>query len=510
MASHRKHVDRRVVPRFHSLASALRQGEGSALSAASERPLLARSGSLATLSQDWSAHGGLAFAGDLVSGALVLGDSEIAVDAARMLLEHSASPLARHVAARLLNAEGASPDDDGSLALEQLRFRVRELKLDARNDPRSAIAQAELARHYAALGQRSHAATAMHRALLLAPTNRYILRSAVRLQLHLADPERAHRLLLDAPQLGVDPWLVAAEIAVASSTGRRSRLIKYGRRMLDSRRFDALTLSELASAVGTEALNAGSAKEARRRFADSLNRPTENAVAQAAWASTKDARIMVDDATVDEASAYEARANLASEAGHEEDAIASTWAWLRDEPFSALPAVFGSHQASLARKYDEALEFADFGILANPDEFLLRNNAAFASASLDRVAEAEDYLTSLNESALTEDDRVILTATRGLVAFRSGRLAEARERYGSVVKDAKDSSVRAVAATVWAREEARLDPVVAEQLVGIADRLVDEALRDSGTHSDTVAAWRDHLRAELEVTRPHRAAGRTS
>ena len=118
-----------------------------------------------------------------------------------------------------------------------------------------------------------------------APSNRFILRSAVRLYVHLDEPDTAHRVLSDSASTPVDPWLVAAEIAVCTLLGRRSRLIKRGRDMLISGHHSTRDTAELASALGTIELEADASKRARRLFGSSLDDPTDNAVAQAVWAT---------------------------------------------------------------------------------------------------------------------------------------------------------------------------------------------------------------------------------
>src|SRR5262249_14991627 len=156
---------------------------------------------------------------------------------------------------------------------------------DLRTAPRTPLFWTELARWYASLGQRDPADHAMRVALELSPSHRFVPRSAARLSLHLDDPERAHSLLRRAERTQTDPWLLAAEIAIAPLAGERSRWMKHGRRVVESQRFHPTAVSELASALATEAFMAGSGRDARRLFECSLELPTENAVAQAAWAA---------------------------------------------------------------------------------------------------------------------------------------------------------------------------------------------------------------------------------
>ena len=145
--------------------------------------------------------------------------------------------------------------------------------------PRNPILWTNLARLYTSLGVQDKATRAMRVALSLAPENRFILRAASRLCLHQGEPEEAHQILLRAPNLTADPWLLAAEIATASARGKTSRLVKTGRNLLESPRHSPFDLSELASALGTLEIMEGNRRAAHRLITVSLGKPTENSIA---------------------------------------------------------------------------------------------------------------------------------------------------------------------------------------------------------------------------------------
>jgi tetratricopeptide (TPR) repeat protein len=498
MTTRKKEGDRKVVPRFHALAAATRQGEtASALKNGNVVYGLdpaARAEALATLKVDWAEHHSSAFAADLVAAALVAGDVEAGKDAAQFLLGEARHSLDRQLARRLLGEDIFANDEDFDPSeRESVYERLRALKTSVRADPRTALLWAELARGYVALGQREQADHAMRVALGLLPDHRFLLRSAARLSLHLDDPERAHRLLQVAPATPHDPWLVAAEIAVAPLAGRQSRLIKHGRRLIASDRFHPGSLSELSSALATEAFAAGRSRDARKLFEQSLDRPTENAVAQAAWASRKGAHVEIGEDLLEVEGSFEARAQALSQIGDVEGTLKNIWAWLRTEPFAAVPAVFGSHEAALARNYDEAIRFASFGLVANPEEFLLRNNLAFALASIGRVREAQDQVQLIREAVLTSEERLTLQATRGLIAFRAGDVVHGRELYEQTIADAQDVTQKALAMIMLAREE-----IVAHTPLGVVTRLAAEQVVASAkdapsARADKLSAWLDHL-----------------
>lgn len=501
MTVQRKEVDRKVVPRWHSLAAATRQRELAALNV-TPSPLLpedelAREAALLDRTLDWTGHRTAAFAADLVSASLVLGPSEEAREAARFLVAADTPSLGRVLAQRLLGEHHPSfTEDFDPLEQDPAWARIRVLKRSVHRDPRTALLWAELARRYASLGQREKAHHAMSIALAIAPTNRFLLRSGARLDLHLDDPERAHRLLARSSSTPSDPWLVAAEIAVAPLAGRQSRLIKHGKRLVQSGNFSPVAVSELASALGTEALAAGSTRRARRLFSTSLDDPTENAVAQAEWASRQSTGIEFDERFLEIEDSFEARARVSADEGDYDVAIQNAWSWLREQPFSDAPAIFGSHLAALARRYGESVRFARAGLVANPDEFLLRNNLVFALASAGDIEEADRELTLVNSTNLTEEHRLVQSATKGLVAFRRGDAAGGRQLYMETIERSKDPVLRAVAAIILAREEILARTPVASD----ARRAAEEFAEGAGAvrFPDDVPAWLAHLRASVE------------
>ena len=502
MTAQRRDVDRKIVPRLHGLLAAAKQGEtastrvGRTATSPATAPL-ARA-VLGKLRREWEEHRSPAFAADFVAAALVLGELDPAREAARFLLASSPSPLGGHVAQRLLG-EASSESDVAADPLdeESVRVEIRTLKKGVRRDPRTALLWAELSRRYAALGQKEKAASAMSIALMLAPHNRFLLRSGARLHLHLRQPDKAHSLLATDASTRSDPWLVAAEIATAPLAGRRSRLMKHGRRLLDSGQFHPNALSELASALATEAFAAGSERDARRLFRASLDKPTENAVAQAGWAAGRGARVDVDQQLLDDTEdSYEARAQFSAKADDSDGAISNAWEWLRVEAFAANPAIFGSYEASLARRYDEAIRFAALGLIANPSNFLLRNNLAFALASSDQVDAAIANLDEVVDARLTDEERQILIATRGLVAFRTGNYGEGRALYRKTIEQSKDPAFRAIAALMLLREEIRAATPAGGAARQLAVRLVDAARHIPSAQAERIPMWIVHINAE--------------
>lgn len=499
MTAQQKQVDRKVVPRWHSLSAAARQGEFTSLRERQTEPTFpseVRDQSLRHRIRDWEHHRSPAFAADLVAAALVLGSSDEALEAARYLAEADSAPLGRKLARRLLGEEVGAlfrGDDIDAFDSDEARLRIQEVKKALVLDPRTALLWGELARWYAAIGQKPKASESMGIALALTPDDRFLLRSAARLDLHLDDPERAHRLLTRSELTRFDPWLAAAEVAIAPLAGKRSRFMRQARKLLASGQFRPIAVSELASALATEELGSGSLRNARRLFRASLDHPTENAVAQAEWASRRGGGFEFDQEFLNVEDSYEARAQFFAQRGDVDRALQSTWGWLREQPFASVPAIFGSYEAAIVRRYEDSIRFAKAGLVANPSEFLLRNNLVFALASSERLDEAGEHLALIDPTRLDEEQRVVFEATTGLLAFRRGDAETGRRFYAEAINRAQDPAQRAIAAILWAREEI----VARTPNVGVArreaKRFAELARQSNSAREERIPLWLDHI-----------------
>ncbi|HEY2201604.1 MAG TPA: hypothetical protein VGH56_06930, partial [Solirubrobacteraceae bacterium] len=342
---------------------------------------------------------------------------------------------------------------------ERIRDNVQRLRQAINADPRDALAWVEQARMYTLVGQRRPAERAMTRALALAPNHRFLLRAATRLWIHLGDPQQAQAVLLSSPRTTGDPWLMASEIAVGSFAGRSSPLIRTARKLLADRAWSDRDLTELAGALGTVELEAGKSTRARDLFRASLTDPNENSLAQAEWAapSVSGVRSFLGRAREQTPRSFEAHSRAAAAAADHTTAVREAWSWLLDQPFSSDPASFGSYHAALTRDFQRSLEFARRGLQANPGMPLLLNNAAFALAQANKPAEAAAYIDQVKHfEELGAEQRAMIFATKGLIAFRAGRPDVGRELYLVAIATAEIPSTRALASLMFATELTRL------------------------------------------------------
>ncbi len=314
-----------------------------------------------------------------------------------------------------------------------------------------------MARQYTVLGLKKKARQAMRVAVQFGSENRFILRSAARFYVHQDDPERAHFLLQRARSTKNDPWLLAAEIAIAEASSRKSSNIKRAFQLLDDRNYSEFETAELASAIATLEMSNSNGKAARRLFRRSLISPTENTVAQAEWAS----RQMLTNFEVELKSApprvYEARAWDLYLNEDWENAFGQSMKWLYDQPFSVHPVLFCGFLAStVLEKYDLSARILQFGLIANPKNNAVLNNLAFALASANHVEEARAVFVQIDKAALDESWKITVTATEGLLRYREGFRDEGKVLYDRAIEASRSNQYRTLrgrAAIFRAREE---------------------------------------------------------
>jgi Tfp pilus assembly protein PilF len=360
---------------------------------------------------------------------------ERAHDAAKFILDlgdqapTSASALARAVL-------GLRTPEASGLVLqsrETQQAAIGRLKAKLREAPRNPALWVDLARAYTLRGQGDPAVRAIRTALALAPGNRFVLRSAARFFLHAKDAEQAHEILRAAETTRHDPWLLAAEIAVASVADRTPRFVKEGVRELAREAEAPLHTSELASALGTLELTAGQTRRARKLFRRALTLPTDNALAQAQWAG-----LVLTPEDFQTPRSFEARAQDLRVKGEWEHALAEASDWVHDEPFSRKAAAFASYLASVPlERYDDCIELAKFGLVATPREPILLNNLTFALASSGRLEEAERAFALIPSDAFDSNVGPTLFATRGLLFYRRGNLEQGRLNYERAIEEAR-------------------------------------------------------------------------
>lgn len=477
---------RRLVPRWRSFASTVASGELARPEAKTSAPKHTITPALIDLEKIHLPEK-LFAAAEIVESAIVSGSEHLAVDAARFILSNEThpTPLLQKQAAKILLRAGMG-NEVPAIFLDTSLENAPKYRRRCLLNPRDALSWVELALHQTVNGHGKAAEHSMRIALNLSPNDRHVLRSASRLLLHREKREEAHSLIARNEATPYDPWLLAAETALASVVDLRSRHFKSSMRMLGSGA-NPRQLTELAGAVGTTELIDGSRKKAKRLFVQSMFDPTANSLAQGEWAAPRLGVELVSlDALRNVADSYEAQAFHLYRESRLEDVPALCEQWASIDPYSIRPFEFGVGAAGQSGDFQTAVDLAKRGLARRPDSFLLLSGRAFASASMDQIEEAK---SALNRSAsLTRDgnDKCLLDANRGLIAFREGRIDEGRYYYEKAISgfhQRKQHSLSSTARLYYAREALRLS---LDDAKIIAEAAVEDARRNLGIENSRI------------------------
>lgn len=468
--------DRNVIPRWRDFHNTAGLGE---LDSTPQIPRGVAEGDLTELVAEWQRYRTISFAGDLISSAIVGCNPGVAREAAEFIVtsEGHISPGLKALAERIVHGRSA-------LTLEQiepLRLTtdlarapspaISFLRRRLIAYPNDAILWMDLALLYAIRGVNDKAERAVRVAMNLAPSNRFVLRSAARFFIHRNRSDIAHELLLRSPALKVDPWLMSAEIAVAMSARRSPSSVFSGASTLSSGNFAKRELSELSSALGTLELRFGSSRKARKLVRQSLEAPNDNSLAQAEWISRRLSGVDVDMSNMGQQipRPYEAQTFESFQKKDWASAIGFALQWLKDQPFSTRPAHFAAYIAStIEEKFALAEQISLFGLMGNPQDPGLRVNLAYGLAKTNRLEEAETELARVSVVDAEEWVDVAIDANHGLLAFRRGVPDVGRDWYGKAVLKAsrlKDMTVKFTALWNWTLEEIGVPDSWAERLL---------------------------------------------
>lgn len=440
--------ERHIIPRWRHSNLTIMSGETNSLAPHPTKDWLDDLSELKASITVWEKGPLLSQALELITTALLYNRPEAGINAIRYVLDNTEERcLANKLAYRLFSLlEDYTLDNTYELDLEdeptKAKRTIKRLRNDLRSNPRNPLGWMDLAHAQASLGQPDKAEKSMRIALASGTPNRIILRSASRLYVHQNEPDRGHQLLYKSETVKHDPWLLAAEVATASMAKHVSRLTRHAKRMIKDDSINHFHKTELAGALATLELEAGQYKAAKKLFRMSLIRPTENSVAQAKWAATLHlGEIEALHSHLDIERGYEARAYHANSQGDWEASVAEAWNWLKDEPYSPLPAIYGSYIASVGSlDFSEAKRIAQAGLKANPNDPFIRNNLVFALVNMEQLDEAEREFKRIKVQQNDPSIQLILLATEGLINYRKGNTDQGRFLYQKSMDKARQNN----------------------------------------------------------------------
>lgn len=504
MRSSKEDIRRNVVPNWRDYTQTSKLGEfGSDLTSPHQVELFP----IDNYVSSWLSNKSIPFAGDLISAAILNGQSNNpnAVDAARFVLSHQDEATnaligaAKSIVANpqeVTSVEKQTVTDklQGILSQkESLQNNIRLLKQSREYCCYNPIAYCELARCYVNLGQDEKAEDMMDIAIHLAPEHRYICRSAARLYLHIGKPDKARYVIANNPWIKSDPWLMASEIAINNLMGRSSRFIKKGVELINSQNYSPFSISELSSEIGSIEMENGNKKQCRALFKTALIRPNDNSLAQAKWLQSeyRDLSFQFDDYSYLN-SAFEADAMSAYLIDDYNSALTVAIDWIDDMPFTRRPIQFAADMAYIFLKdYRTAIEVLKIGLKANPTDARLLNNLAYAYALNGDTVEAERLLSEVKHwpaSAIDADVKVCLIATAGLNEYRKQNFEKGRQLYQLAMTIAEDKfadkKLLQNAILNYAREEVRANDCFDRGIIELVERIPSDTKEKSQLKKD--------------------------
>ena len=332
--------------------------------------------------QAWRSDPCIATAEEIAAAGVLLGrsqDPEIQ-RAAFLLAKDETALAATRAMVRRIQGKEPEPAEPGIEDRQRIYRVLAERKRQLRLSPRNGLLLADTARLYLMLGQPRKAIDMMTAAGKVLPGNRYVMRAGTRLFLHLGKADDAYRFALRQVVRG-DPWQLAAMLVAADVAKKTNDEFRLARRMLQDESLPNFDLGELAATIGTFEMVKGQNKQARDWFKQSLRAPTENVVAQAEWAHSKDISIDVPSQYLDDPSAHEANAWSAYREQRWSESLAHIDAWHLQEPFDVRPPMQASFLAiCVTGEYERGIRIAEEGLAANPNNSSLLNNIAVARA----------------------------------------------------------------------------------------------------------------------------------
>ncbi|PYB80264.1 hypothetical protein DMX11_04985 [Pseudomonas sp. LB-090624] len=510
MSFSKEESDRKVIPLWDSSKLASSLAENSAIRSTNHQTTDVSESE--RLMEEFSRSSAVGTAIELLNSAKLENNRKGELLASRRIIEDGCLPASVISMARITLEEEQAP-----LEATDPKDRIKAIRKSLIDSPKNTLAWVDLAREYISLGQGEPAERAMIVALGLAPNHRWVSRVASRLYIHLGDIERSHYLLARHPAIKTDPWIASAELAVSQMIGKVSKNLTSARRIHELGLHPRHT-TELASSLGTLEIESGAIKRAKKYIRDSLVHANRNTLAQALWAEQRhdiksDHHSQVKSLEI----AYEAKARESYIQGEAEPAIAHALDWFAAEPFSSKPPVLASYIASLDDQYELIIDITKKGLIANPNNSILKLNRAYAELAMitplhpsEQDREKLPTWITLFTEELKEggSHHAQALANFGILCYRMGMLEEGRKYYEAAERVCQAESYRdPVLCTIYHAREALLAKAewattILERARAITQKTADVGkLEGSGSLEkvNQLHASPDHYRAIFKI-----------
>lgn len=457
--------DRRVIPiwRSSSLSSALPETKPLI-----KRNDISRKNTIFDASQlqkslfKWNENKTIGGAADLLNFSHIDNFKDSLTAPSEYLLngDHHIPSTLRLVAETILRTNSPSSELIGSIYQNFDIFRAEASSIKTRLllDPKNSIALIDLARLYAAQGQKDKANLAVIKALYLSPNHRFVVRSSARFFIHIGEPEKAAYFINKMQSLPSDPWLLATHIALDTILGKSPKFLKKSSDIIKTNNFSPLHLTELASSLATFEAFKGDLKSAKKNFGRALISPNDNSLAQALWSTKKfGLNIDVREELLLTPYTHEARYYHHIFNADFESAIVEARDWFLDEPYAGRPLKAATYISCVIGDYVSAEKFALQALKVDKSDQEVLNNLVFALAAQNKLNEAIEIIEEVVrlEKSFSGFNSAHSLANWGMIQFRLSNYTEGEKFYKFAIeqfeKDKNHFSM-AQAAAFMARE----------------------------------------------------------
>lgn len=452
--------ERHTVPRWNSIYMAEKLGEFSSNTIKQKTFSPVSNEYLEVLLNDWKKEKNLTLAIEIISTVRLTNNDKNIDD----IIEYAKNKISSIEHPPKLLIDFFNYDNQKErYPVEKHNYCIKKFKKSLINYPNNPLLWCELAREYTICGNNKKALKCINIAYNIAPNSRTILRSISRFYMHIGDLEKAHSILRESPLTKFDPWVLSAEISISNLMGRTSKNIKLARTMIDSKNYSPISISELASEIGTMELYNGKTRIGKNRIKQAAIQPFENAVAQMAWINKNVCGInsIISKIPTSIECNYEAQTRLKMQSHDWEEAQFFSGLWQEYQPFSHDPAMISSFISSeYLMDFEKAKKSLVCGLQSNPNNVDLLNNYIYALIQNNELDVARIYYNqAIRIDTKKESDSLI--ATGGMLNYRSGNIELGQKMYLEAIDRlknsiSKDDEMAFRALLCYAREEKRI------------------------------------------------------
>lgn len=447
--------ERHTIPRWNSIKMAEKLGELSPAKSTTSSSEHLPNPSLDYLLEDWKEEKNLPLAIEIISTAKFTNNPAL-IDDVVLYAKNTISKM-EHVP-KLLHEIMYDTNDENIYPTDTHQSCIRKIKKSLAKYPHNPLLWTELSREYVICGQDTKGEKAISIAHNLAPNDRIILRSIARYYTHIGDFERALFYLRKSERIKSDPWILSSEIAISNRLKKSSKYTKVAQKLVESKSHTPLSISELASELGTMEFLAGNSKQGKKKLSLATIDPFENAIAQIAWINEAvysiDGVISNIPKSVD--CNYEAQTKLFIQSQNWQSAQQSAGFWQEYQPFSREPAIVSSFiSLDFLNDYQKAKETLQCSLISNPHCVDLLNNYIYTLILSGQLEEA-NQIYEKTKAIDTMEQSIALIATGGMLNYRNHNPQAGSKLYLEAIdkfkkKNNLDMTFRAL--LCFAREE---------------------------------------------------------